>query len=151
MEPLAEQVAIQKIVALKAKYFRLVDTKQWRALSELFTPNATLFFPENQAEPVGIGPAMEFISQALEGAVSVHQGYMPEIEVSSPDEARGIWAMEDRLYFERAGGFPLGYEYIHGFGHYHEEYVRMDGSWLIHRLTLSRLRLERHMPSSLAS
>jgi hypothetical protein len=31
---------------------------------------------------------------------------------------------------------------LHGFGHYHEEYARQDGTWRIRRLRLERLRMD---------
>ncbi len=41
----------------------------------------------------------------------------------------------------------LGVEYLHGYGHYHEDYVRHDGRWLIRSLKLTRLWLRRINPA----
>ena len=68
--------------------------------------------------------------------MTVHHGHMPEITVHSPSEATGVWAMEDLLRWPEEA--PLGS--MHGFGHYHERYVRLDGAWHIAHLRLSRLR-----------
>lgn len=38
-----------------------------------------------------------------------------------------------------SGTVPRG---IHGWGHYHEEYRKESGRWLIRRLTLTRLQLD---------
>ena len=67
--------------------------------------------------------------------VTVHHGHMPEIEVTSPTTATGVWAMEDRLRW------PDGSELL-GFGHYHEAYEKVDGSWRIKSSTLTRLRMD---------
>lgn len=32
---------------------------------------------------------------------------------------------------------------VHGFGHYHETYERIDGEWRINTLRLTRLRVDR--------
>ena len=66
---------------------------------------------------------------------------LPIIDIVDADNATGIWAMEDRLY--RPGDQPHhgGVGYIHGFGHYHERYVRgPDGRWRIASVRLTRLR-----------
>ena len=62
---------------------------------------------------------------------------MPEIEITSPTTATGIWAMLDIL--QEPGGENL----VHGWGHYHETYERIDGRWYIKTLRLTRLRVDR--------
>ena len=71
----------------------------------------------------------------LEGAVTCHQGHMPEIELIDSDHARGIWSMTDRV--DHPNYLLIGY------GHYHEEYVKRDGRWQIRHLKLTRLHEER--------
>ena len=63
---------------------------------------------------------------------------MPEIEITSPTTAKGIWAMEDVLRWPE--GAPM--KTLQGYGHYHETYERVDGRWLIKSLRLSRLRVD---------
>ncbi|WP_420920353.1 nuclear transport factor 2 family protein [Mycobacterium kansasii] len=64
---------------------------------------------------------------------TVHQVHAPEITLTSPTTATGIWALEDVV---RLGpGVNLN-----GRGHYHETYEKLDGSWLIKSSTLTRLR-----------
>jgi hypothetical protein len=67
---------------------------------------------------------------------------MPIIEFTSDTEAKVIWAMEDRLY--RTKEYPLedGSTYLHGFGHYHETYVKLETGWRIRSSRLTRLRVE---------
>jgi hypothetical protein len=131
--------SILEIHMLKARYFRFVDTKDWVALAEVFTPDATLFFPEAQTEPSDLRSGISLIAQALEGSVSIHHGHMPEIEILSPSSARGIWAMEDRIFWPSDKPSSLGLEYIHGYGHYHEDYARPHDRWLIRTLKVTRL------------
>jgi hypothetical protein len=38
---------------------------------------------------------------------------------------------------------PLGYTLLHGFGHYHETYIRRPEGWRIKTTRLTRLHLER--------
>jgi hypothetical protein len=65
---------------------------------------------------------------------------MPEIWIEGPDHATGIWAMEDKLWVQE--GSPLPFKWMHGYGHYHERYVRVGGDWRIQEIRLSRIRVE---------
>ena len=47
--------------------------------------------------------------------------------------------MEDMLRW------PNGME-MHGYGHYHETYAKVDGRWLIRTTTLTRLRVDMNVP-----
>ncbi len=63
----------------------------------------------------------------------MHQVHAPEIELTSPTTARGVWALED---FVR---FALGLN-LRGYGHYYETYEKVDGRWRIKSSKLTRLR-----------
>jgi len=127
------------IQTLKARYFRCVDGKDWLGLRALFTADATLFFPEGQEAPLPRDESIAFIAGGIGEGVSIHHGHMPEIELLSPTEARGIWAMEDRIVWPAGSPSRLGLRSLHGFGHYHEDYARIDGSWLIRTLKVVRI------------
>jgi hypothetical protein len=143
---LATLEAIEEIKKLKARYFRLMDQRKWDGWPPLFTKDVYALYemgPKygldgtewnkelslNGAEQITKG-----ISEFLAGGISIHQGFMPEIEVTSPTTAHGIWAMHDYL------SMP-SYEYD-GFGHYEEDYVRQDGVWKIKKLVLTRVYYE---------
>ena len=63
---------------------------------------------------------------------------MPEVEVTSPTTARAVFAMEDLIWWPE-GTQPRT---LHGWGHYHETYIKTGGKWLIKTLRLTRLRVE---------
>ena len=142
MESIEILLAIEAIKLLKARYFRFVDTKDWSSFRKLFADDATLFFPENEAVPGTIDDFMRLVPDALAGGVTVHQGYMPEIEILNPVAARSIWAMDDYLFFPPGVTGIAGAAEIRGTGHYHETYTRLNGAWLFQTLVLTRLRLE---------
>jgi SnoaL-like protein len=130
----------EEIKQLKARYFRYMDTKQWSGWEEIFTADAVMDVSEEQVgESVikGRDKIIPFVSKVLEGVVTVHHGHMPEIEVLSETTARGIWSMEDKLRW------PNGKTTLHGYGHYHETYEKVDGRWRIKTLKLTRLRIDR--------
>ena len=56
-----------------------------------------------------------FIRNAVHDLVTVHHGHMPEIEITSPTQARGLWAMEDILKWPEGAAVKT----LHGYGHYH--------------------------------
>jgi hypothetical protein len=78
------------------------------------------------------------LEPTLRDVVTVHHGHMPEIEITSPTTATGIWAMEDHLRFPPGARLRE----LHGYGHYHETYVKLEGEWRIQSTKLVRLRLD---------
>ena len=62
---------------------------------------------------------------------------MPEIEITGPSTARGIWAMVDYGFFAESDG---RLRRAQGWGHYRENYVKQDGRWYISALVLTKLR-----------
>lgn len=142
MQDLDRLVAIEAIKALKARYFRYVDTQFWNDFRKIFADDATLFFPENNPDPVTIDNFMPGVAAALKGGISIHHGHMPEIEIMTLDTARAIWPMDDHLFFPPDVPGIANASEIRGAGHYHETYVRQNGNWLIKTLKLTRLRLQ---------
>lgn len=146
MDPIDKLIAIEAIKTVKAKYFRFVDTRDWDGLRSIFTPDALLEVPEARPGAANLDESLIFFQQALEGAVSVHFGHMPEIEIEDADNARAIWPMDDRIYWPPERASILGYAQLRGFGHYHETYERRDGEWKIKTMKLTRLRLVTQTP-----
>jgi hypothetical protein len=134
----------EEIAELKARYFRLLDTKQWDALRDVFTDDMC-FYRNEETEP-SARSGDEFVASLralLPTAVTVHQGHMPEITITGERSATGIWAMFDFV------DDPSRNRAIHGYGHYHERYEKGDdGRWRIQELRLVRIRVDRVEPSS---
>jgi ketosteroid isomerase-like protein len=132
---------IEAIKQLKARYFRYLDTKQWEQWGDVFTEDCELVNPQSRDVPLrGREEIVGLISRNLENVVSVHHGHMPEIELLSDTEARGIWAMFDLLIGVRHSREDAGEVRLEGFGHYIEHYRKEpDGRWRIARLQLMRL------------
>lgn len=127
---------IEQIKQLKARYFRLIDTKQWQAWGELFSEDVHVVYqgPHPEIRCEGRAELVARVSAALAQAVTVHHGHMPEIELTSPTTATGIWAMFDIVRSPRLN--------FRGYGHYEEEYVKQAGTWRIKKLLLTRLHCE---------
>ena len=146
MEAIERLEAVEAIKALKARYFRAMDTKDWDAFAEVFAPDAVMDMSgemrDATTEGEGITRGNVEIAAFVKGAVhpveTVHHGHMPEIEITSPTTARGIWAMQD--FLKMPEGSPLGMKSMTGWGHYTETYELIEGEWRIKTLVLTRLR-----------
>ncbi|MET0661056.1 MAG: nuclear transport factor 2 family protein [Steroidobacteraceae bacterium] len=140
--------AIESIKQLKARYFRYVDTQDWQGFRTVLHDDAKFYVSREQqiragmkAEDVNSEEALcggdvivEFVANSLRDASSVHHGYMPEIEITSEDTARGVWTMEDYVQWPGVS--------LHGMGHYIETYARRDGEWRISTFQITRLRVD---------
>jgi uncharacterized protein (TIGR02246 family) len=130
---------IEEIKQLKARYFRLVDAKDWDAWGRVFAIDAVLEIPEGDLVHRGREEIVANVSTVMEPIRTVHHGHMPEIEITGPDTARGVWAMFDYVEWPAQDDERVG---LRGYGHYVEEYVREDGQWCIARSRLERLRVD---------
>jgi SnoaL-like domain len=124
---------IESIKQLKARYCRYLDTKDWR---DVFTDD----FVGDTTEAggtviVGVDEFMAYTRNTIgkPSQTTVHQVHAPEIELTSATTARGIWALNDVLRLVPALT-------LHGYGHYHETYEKIDGRWRIKASKLTRLR-----------
>jgi ketosteroid isomerase-like protein len=131
---------VEAIKQLKARYFRTMDTKDWGAMRRVFTDDVVIDTTGAGGSVVtGADEFLTFLQESLADAVTVHQGHMPEIDVTSTTTATGIWALNDIVIF--ANGVRLD-----GYGHYHETYVKGADGWQISALTLTRLHTDLHVP-----
>jgi hypothetical protein len=146
MATLEELSAVEEIKRLKARYFRCMDTKDWDGFEGVFAPDATMDTTQEapDLEVVhGSQNIRRFVQGSVDPVVTVHHGHMPEIEITSPTTARGVWAMQD--FLQMPEGSPLGMKSMTGWGHYTETYEVVDGQWLIKTLVLTRLRRDVEM------
>lgn len=144
MYSLEQLGAIAALKQLKAKYFYLMDTKNWSQWRHCFASDMVLdvdiTVPDHNGEVlkqptiVGADKVVLAVSTLLKDMRTVHHGHTFEVHFESATSASGIWAMADIV--ESANGK------LEGYGHYHEHYVQLGGQWLIQRSHLTRLRLD---------
>jgi hypothetical protein len=121
-----------------------MDTKDWDGYAQVFAPEAVLDVSGESAVPDDEGivrgnvTIAEYVRSQVDPVTTVHHGHMPEITITSPTTATGIWSMEDMLRWPE--NMPIGE--MHGYGHYHETYEMVDGQWRIATCTLTRLRVD---------
>jgi hypothetical protein len=127
---------LEALKQLKARYCRTMDTKDWAGMRKVFTDNVIVDSSDSGGNVMtGADEFLAFLQGAIGDAVTVHHCHTPEIELTSPTTASGVWAMEDMLRW------PNGTE-LHGYGHYHEVYEKREGVWRIASTRLTRLRMD---------
>ncbi|MEU5154637.1 nuclear transport factor 2 family protein [Glycomyces sp. NPDC021274] len=136
VEPAVAATAVAEIKQVKARYFRAVDTKDWELLEAQLTDDVVVD-TTGSGGPVLVGSDafIAFLQLTLSPATTVHHGHSPEIEVTSPTTATGVWAMQDLLVYP-------GESRVLGFGHYHETYESEGGPWRIASLKLTRVHMD---------
>lgn len=121
MDDLREIAAIKRV---KTKYFGCCDLHLFDELQECFTEDVKTRYHSGQYAFDGREQLMKFLREAFAATmITSHHGHMPEVELTSPTTAVGIWAMQDYC-IDLAAGTTL-----RGAGYYRDEFVKVDGQW----------------------
>jgi hypothetical protein len=118
---------IEAIKRLKYRYVRCLDLKRWAEVEECFIEDATSAYGDGKYSFSGRDKIMEFLRGALGAStiITSHRVHQPEIDLTSPTAATGVWALEDVVIETNA---KLT---IRGSAFYTDEYVKVDGQWKI--------------------
>lgn len=118
----------------KARYCRLMDTKNWGELATLLTEELVFDLTDGNPEAapiVGRDAAVEAVRTSVGDAITVHQVHSPEFELNG-DEAFVVWAVQERVVWENGTSLTA-------YGHYHDRWVRDESGWRIAELRLTHL------------
>ena len=139
----AELEAYIAISQVKARYCRMLDTRDWEGFADVFTEDFELDTSAAGGPPPirGRDAVIRMIRASLDSARTVHQVHSPEITLDG-DTAQVIWAMQDRVVWDAERAAKLGFTSLTGYGHYHERYVREHGRWRIAAQRLTRLHVD---------
>lgn len=120
-------VEIELIKRLKYRYLRSLDQKLWDDLEACFTADATASYGGGAYAFDGRDAIMEFLRTSMGATtmLSSHRCHHPEIDLTGPDRATGIWALEDVVILT---DLDLT---IEGAAFYTDQYVKREGSWAI--------------------
>ena len=123
---------VQAIMALKHRYFRLLDHQDWHGLRECFTDDVETHYESGHYVFSGIDEVMRFLSESLEGLraggrFGIHLGHHPEIELLDESSARGRWTLHAPGLDRGAGRIRRQESF------YEDEYRKVDGAWKISR------------------
>jgi SnoaL-like domain len=126
---------LEQIRQLKYTYFRLLDTKRFSELAQLFVEDGTTAYDSGNLSQRGRDEIFAFLDGSLggPGIVTLHHGHHPEITLTGPTTAEGVWYLEDRVTV------PDADLVIAGTALYRDEYVKVDGSWRIKHTGYDRI------------
>ena len=125
---------IRQIEQLKYRYARALDTQDWTLLEALLTDDINVWFDGGAFSRSGLETVMEFYRAILVPSfVSSHLVSHPEIELTSPSTAKGIWRLEETVYYcrdhpvlEQQAG-----DRVTGAAYYYDQYRKEHDEWKI--------------------
>lgn len=124
VDALVEVAAIERV---KHRYLRLLDTKAFDEIGGCFTAEATAAFSDGRHQLSSREEIVVFFERLL-GSPQVltnHRAHHPEIDLTGPDTAVGVWALDDEV-------IALDRDVtLRGTAFYDDTYAKVDGVWLI--------------------
>lgn len=128
-------VEIEEIKAVKYRYLRAVDTRDWDLLATTLTENATSAYSNGKLSYEGRDAIIKFLSESMpeKEMLTSHKVHQPEIELTGPSRATARWALEDVVIIVAAGLT------IRGAAYYEDHLEKEDGQWRISHTGYRRL------------
>jgi hypothetical protein len=125
---------IEAIKQVQGRFLRAADTRDTELIRTTIIDD---FYCDTGSGGRGETRGVEnFVTRiSTTPALAVHHALMPEIELTSPNTANGIWAVH--MFAKTANGTV-----VDGFGHYNNTYEKVGGSWRLSTLRLSWLHRE---------
>jgi hypothetical protein len=128
-------VEMELIKRLKYAYARCLDLKRWDEIGGLFTEDAVAAYSGGGYSFEGRDAIVDFLRRSMgaETFHSSHKMHHPEITLTGPTTATGVWALDDVVVMT---DFELT---IRGCSFYDDEYVKLGGEWKIKRTGYKRV------------
>lgn len=127
---------LEEIRTLKHRYFRGIDTADTALLSDLFTDDVIVEYRGGgyRVNLSGRLNMLDFLANSFHsGSIAMHHGHMPDITLDGPDDAHGLWYLEDLfINLEEKTNTT-------GTALYRDVYRRVDGRWRIARTEYDRV------------
>ena len=129
-------VAIDALKDLKARRDYALDGKDWATYEALHAPDH-VSHNDGEARREGAAANTAWVAERLAAAITVHHSHSSRFIFESPTQARGIWGMEDNIFWSEAGEDC----WLQGFGFYHETYEKRGETWLFTSRSLRRQKM----------
>ncbi|HET7407247.1 MAG TPA: nuclear transport factor 2 family protein [Mycobacteriales bacterium] len=132
----AQLVDVEALRQLKYRYCRLLDTKHFTELGELFVEDGTASYGGGAITLTGRAEIVGFLTTSMgsERILTSHLVGHPEIGLSEDGRsATGSWALQDVVVLEEPGLVVRGASY------YEDRYVRVGDAWRIAHTGYRRL------------
>jgi hypothetical protein len=96
MTTVHDLIEFHDISQLKFRYLRAIDTHQWDLLESCFTEDAFAWYSGGGFTHRGRGEIVNFLKDLIPPAfVSSHIALQPELTLTGPDTAEGVWRLQD--------------------------------------------------------
>jgi SnoaL-like domain len=119
-------VEMEQIKRVKYRYLRAMDTGDFVLLASLFTPDVTARFVGGSYDVTVEGKAklLEYLEASANADVVInHNCHHPEIDLTGPGTAEGLWYLQD-WYYNRAQQRT-----VRGAAFYRDRYRKEAGAW----------------------
>jgi hypothetical protein len=137
---------IEQIKRVKYRYFRAMDSGDFRTLEDLYMDDVEVDYIGGTYRWELKGKQELIAAQTASfnaEAVGCHNAHHPEIDILSPTTATGTWYMTD-IFMD----FKLGAVY-YGSAIYRDNYTKVDGVWKISRTTYKRVYEQKETPDKM--
>lgn len=130
-----ELVEIEAIKAVKYRYIRAVDLRDWELLATTLTEDACARYSSGKLSFDGREAIIGFFRASMppREMLSAHRVHHPEIELTGLDTATARWALDDVIIL------PAADFMLRGAAYYEDEMVKREGEWRIRRTGYRRL------------
>ena len=143
MDRTTELAEIERLKVLMAHYSTWGDTQQWDKFATLLHEDAEFIIDAApratpDADPViKINGRDNYVNGMIDytnGFHTAHQMYLPDITIIDEDTAHATWCLHDYVKTPVVN--------FKGWGHMHDDYVKVDGGWKIRKLHTTRTLVE---------
>jgi hypothetical protein len=126
---------IRAIKQLKYRYLRAIDTQDWELMRDCVTEDFHGWYESGKYTVEGREAFIEFLDASMNPtAFTTHIGLHPEITLTGPDTAKGVWRMQDVGYFtcpNPASGMDVDDgDRAEACGYYYDDYVKTARGWM---------------------
>jgi len=128
-------VDIELIKRLKYRYIRCLDLKLFDEIGDCFIEDATASYGGGAYTYEGRDAILGFLRSSMSSTkmLTSHKVHQPEIELTGPDAATGVWALDDTVLLTDMG---LS---VRGAAYYTDEYVKVGDDWRIRHTGYKRV------------
>lgn len=127
---------LEDIRTLKHRYFRAMDMADAAVLETLFTDDIDVDYRggDYRVRLQGKSNLLDFLANSFHAdAIAMHHGHMPDITLTGPDEAVGLWYLEDIFIDVARKSHTIGSAV------YTDLYRRVDGVWKLAKTEYDRV------------
>ena len=128
-------VEIELLKRLKYRYIRCLDLKLFDEIGECFIDEATASYGGGAYTYEGRDAIVQFLRNSMGSTTMLtsHKVHHPEVDITGPDTATGVWALDDLVLLT-----DLNLT-VRGAAYYTDEYVKVGGAWRIRHTGYKRV------------